>query len=229
MTIKKVVLITALLVASESIFTGCTNNKTTILPQSEQLSEIRHEIVCKYKSLISQYDHLMRQEAGAKGYDWRFLAAICYHESRFTQDLVSRSGAVGIMQIMPSVARGFGLTTEQVKDPEVSIATAVKLLQNIDRSMRLSPNTNNNDRLKILLASYNAGVGHVWDARRLAAAHGASSTSWTELEKYLLLKGTDEHVNSDAVRNGAFRGSQTVKFVEVVMKQYNRYCDQYPA
>mgnify|MGYP002796809936 CR=1 FL=1 len=35
------------------------------------------------------------------------MSAIAYHESRFTPDITSRSGAKGLMQIMPSVARQF--------------------------------------------------------------------------------------------------------------------------
>lgn len=45
------------------------------------------------------------------------MSAIAYHESRFTPDITSRSGARGLMQIMPSVARQFDVPTEEVANP----------------------------------------------------------------------------------------------------------------
>ncbi len=37
-------------------------------------------------------------------FDWHFLAALAYQESRLDQGIVSPAGAVGIMQILPETA-----------------------------------------------------------------------------------------------------------------------------
>lgn len=58
--------------------------------------------------LISSYDHLFKQYAENGKWDWRLLAAIGMTESRFQTNAVSWSGAVGIMQVMPSIGRSHG-------------------------------------------------------------------------------------------------------------------------
>ena len=64
--------------------------------------------------LISAYDNLIRSISEQEGHDWRLMSAIAYHESRFTPDITSRSGARGLMQIMPSVARQFDVPVTEV-------------------------------------------------------------------------------------------------------------------
>ena len=61
--------------------------------------------------VISAYDNVIRNISEKEGHDWRLMSAIAYHESRFTPDITSRSGARGLMQIMPSVARQFDVPT----------------------------------------------------------------------------------------------------------------------
>lgn len=173
--------------------------------------------------IISQYDHLMRSVADEQNLDWRLLAAIGYHESRFRNDVSSNVGAVGVMQVMPRVARGFGVSGDEIKKPEVNISIAAKLLRKIEASLRLD-GVSETEKMRIILACYNGGIGHVLDARRLAAKHGVNYNSWPELARYLKIKGSDQYIDDEAVRSGAFKGSQTVAFVNNVMNQYNMYC-----
>jgi len=46
-------------------------------------------------------------------WDWRLLAAVAFHESRFDSSQVSWAGASGIMQLMPRTAANFGLTRKR--------------------------------------------------------------------------------------------------------------------
>ena len=71
--------------------------------------------------VISVYDDLIRRISEQEGHDWRLMSAIAYHESRFTPDIVSRRGARGLMQIMPSVARQFDVPADRVADPESNV------------------------------------------------------------------------------------------------------------
>lgn len=175
--------------------------------------------------LISDYDFIMRQVCESENVDWRLLSAICYNESRFQPDVVSRCGARGLMQIMPIVARQFGTPKENIMDPETNIMLAVKLIKEIENTLRLPSDTPYNDRMSIILASYNGGIGHVQDARRLARKYGGNRNSWKDVSHYLRCKASPAYSSDAVVRNGAFRGSgETIAFVNNVMSRYDRYC-----
>ncbi len=171
---------------------------------------------------ISPYDHLFRKYAQKLDWDWRLLAAICYVESRFDADVVSWAGARGIMQIMPSTARYYGVTAEQMRDPETSIATAVKIIEVLEKMYRKNI-PDKNERQKFILAAYNSGPGHVNDAIALAKKYGQNPSSWTDnVAECLLLKSHADYYNDPVCRNGYFRGRQTVEYVRQVMAFYDR-------
>lgn len=174
---------------------------------------------------ISTYDNLMRAVSAEEGQDWRFMSAIAYHESRFDADIVSRRGARGLMQIMPSVARQFDVPVESITDPATNIRLAGKLITEIESALRLPASTSDEDRMSIILASYNSGIGHVNDARRLARVHGEDPDSWEVVARYLQLKADPAYYENEAVRCGRFTGSrQTLAFVDNVMGRYADYC-----
>ena len=167
----------------------------------------------------------MREVGEREGADWRLMAAIAYSESRFKPNVVSNKGAKGLMQIMPVVARQFGVSDDEVMNPEVNLTLAVKLLNKIETSMNIPANVPFNDRMSLVLASYNCGVGHVADARRLAVKYGMDPNSWDDVAYFLVKKSEPEYYGDEVVRNGVFRGSsQTLGFVESVMGRYSSYC-----
>ena len=168
--------------------------------------------------LISAYDDMMRRIGEEEGQDWILMSAIAYSESRFESDLVSNQGAIGLMQVMPIVAK------ERIMDPETNIRLAGKLLNEIDESLNFSPATPANDRLSIILACYNGGIGHVSDARRLARSNGEDPNSWEVVARYLDMKADPAVYESELVRYGKFTGSrQTKSYVREVMQRYDTY------
>ena len=175
--------------------------------------------------VISAYDVLIRNISEREGHDWRLLSAIAYHESRFHADLVSRQGARGLMQIMPSVARNFSVTAEEASDPETNVWLANKLLTDINRSLRLSAGVPERDRMSLMLAAYNSGIGHVHDARRLARYYGEDPDSWEVVARYLTLESDPAYYEHEVVRCGRFTGSKrTLAYVENVLGRYEKYC-----
>ena len=114
---------------------------------------------------ISVYDELIRSVSEEEGYDWRLMSAIAYHESRFSPDIVSKRGAAGLMQIMPAVARQFNVTGDRLLDPETNVRLAAQVLSKIDAGLHFAPGTPDDDRMSIILAAYNGGIGHAgWRA-----------------------------------------------------------------
>ena len=90
-------------------------------------------------------------KAGAKyGVSPKLLAAVAKVESGYNPQAVSRVGARGLMQLMPSTARGLGI--HDSFDPEQAIDGGAKLLARNLREFKSVP---------LALAAYNAGGGAV--------------------------------------------------------------------
>ena len=175
--------------------------------------------------IISDYDPIFMRVGELYDIDWRLLAAIARVESKFHPDAVSKAGAVGLMQIMPYVARRMGVEPEALFDPEVSVTLAARLLQETSKMLRLGRNFDGEERLRFMLACYNAGFSRIDDARRLARYFDDDADKWSTVAHYLTLLGEEEYSNHEAVASGAFHGSaETVAYVEVVMRRYKRFC-----
>ncbi len=196
---------------------------------SEKLSHSYTEQSTVWKTnrvVISEYDQIIRRVADDKGYDWRFISAMAFAESRFNPKAVSYAGALGLMQVMPSTARGFKVDPKSMRDPETNVTVAVRLLEQIGKTLRFPRSISERDRLSIILAAYNCGIGHVLDARRLAVKYGENHNSWSVVAKYLQLKSEPEYYEDPVVRCGDFNGSdQTLGYVKKVMRYYNSYCE----
>ncbi len=174
------------------------------------------------KGAISVYDDLFKKHAKGTDYDWYFLAAICYHESRFQNNLISWAGAAGIMGLMPRTAKSLGLTSEDRMNPDLSIGAAVELLDRLDNIFRKIGS--NSERMKFILAAYNAGNGHVNDAQALALKYGANPYIWEgNVQKYLELKSNPEYYNDPLCKSGYFRGGETIKYVDNVLSTIERF------
>lgn len=170
---------------------------------------------------LSPYDGLFKLYA-TEGHDWRLLGAICFVESRFDNNVTSWAGARGIMQIMPSTARANGVDPAALTDPETSVRLAARLLNTLDRTMR--PYVKDPaERVKFVLASYNAGAAHIIDAIVLARKHGYNPAVWDgNVAEALRLKSNPAYYNDEVVRYGYFRGTQTIEYVGAVMRFYHR-------
>ena len=175
---------------------------------------------------ISPYDHVFKQYAQELGWDWRLLAAIAFSESGFNPDATSWMGARGIMQVMPKTARSFGVDEKDLGNPEVSIRVASKILKELDGIMRSK--TSPADRIKFVLAAYNAGSGHVTDAIALARKYELDPRVWAEnVELAMLWKMDPEYYNDSVCSNGYCRGTEPVDYVVKVLNCYDNYKKNY--
>lgn len=109
-------------------------------------------------------------------------------------------------------------------DPASNILLAAKVLGKIEKSLDFGPSASEMDRLRIVLACYNGGIGHVIDARNLARKYGGDPDSWTDVSHYLTLKSDPAYAEDEIVRHGRFVGRQTLAFVDGVIDRYKTYC-----
>jgi membrane-bound lytic murein transglycosylase F len=123
---------------------------------------------------LSPYDDLTRHYASRYEFDWRTISAQMYEESRFDPEVVSFAGAVGLMQVMPRTARGFGFDSLHV--PETNIHAGTRYLRHVYAQLDDVPDPE--ERFWFALASYNAGLGHIRDAQQLAEEEGLDPNRW---------------------------------------------------
>lgn len=169
---------------------------------------------------ISGYDRLFKKYAATAGVEWTLLASIAYVESDFNPNAVSWAGARGLMQVMPSTARSYGFSEEDLKDPEKSVYIGSLCISKTNKFLQ-SYIPNRAERLRFTLGSYNAGVGHIVDAMKLAQKYGKKPQVWySNVEEALLWKTHPEFYNDPVCGYGYCRGTETVNYVRQVENAY---------
>ena len=170
---------------------------------------------------VSAYDSIFRAYADTIGWDWKMLAAVAYVESKFDTAAVSSVGARGLMQIMPQTARAMGIPEGMEHDPDESVRAAAAYFEYLSHLFRRVPE---GERINFVLASYNAGFGHIQDAMRLASKYGKNRYVWNDnVESYLRLKNDSVYFTDSLCRNGRFNATETILFVRRVQHKYGEY------
>ncbi len=169
---------------------------------------------------ISEYDDLIKMHADSLGWDWRLFAAMIYQESKFNPESESWAGAEGLMQMMPGTAERFGVTDRT--DPEENLAGGTAVIQLLWNRFDEVPDSI--QRIKMTMAAYNCGYGHVTDAQVLAAREGLSATIWDEnVEKMMLKLSYPENYNQPGIQFGYVRGIEPVTYVKQIFSRFEHY------
>jgi membrane-bound lytic murein transglycosylase F len=174
---------------------------------------------------LSPYDATIRQYAEQYGFDWRLIVAVMYEESHFDPEARSFAGARGLMQVLPRTAEQFGFQAGLIERPEVGIHAGIRYLAWVrDRFEEELPVR---DRMWFTLAAYNAGFGHVNDARRIAAEEGLNPNRWFgNVERAMLLLSRPTY--AARARFGYCRCTEPVNYVREVLNRYNAYLESEP-
>ena len=170
---------------------------------------------------ISHFDHLFKKYAPEIGWDWRIIASLAYNESNFDTTAVSWVGAKGLMQLMPNTALSLGLPQEEIFNPQKNVEAAVAYLRSLEKIFIGIDDAE--ERVKFVLAAYNAGPGHVFDARALASKYQKDPDKWEYVREYLLKKTEPEYYSDQVCRFGYCRGREPVTYVDVIMSKYADY------
>jgi membrane-bound lytic murein transglycosylase F len=124
---------------------------------------------------------------------------------------------------MPATGRSLGF--RHLEDPEEGTHAGVMYMQWLVG--RFEPEIPFKHRLRFALASYNAGLGHVQDARRIAKEKGWNPNKWFgHVEKAMLLLERPEYYRR--ARHGYCRGSEPVKYVSEIQNRYASYVELVP-
>jgi membrane-bound lytic murein transglycosylase F len=170
---------------------------------------------------ISNYDGLIKKYSEQINWDWRLLASLIYQESHFLPTVRSNRGAFGLMQMMPATQEHFGIDT--TASPEQQIRAGVRYIKFLDKSFAHLI-TDPKERVNFILASYNIGPGHIFDALRLAKKYGKNPKKWFHnVDSCLLRKSEPKTYNDPLVEFGYCRGVETFSFVQEIQTRYQHY------
>ncbi len=148
---------------------------------------------------ISKYDREIRSVSDSLDMDWRLVAAVIYHESRFTNSASSHKGAVGLMQILSE-----RYSDEYLLEPQNNIRIGARYLKKLGK-MYSSEAADSTEALKFALAAYNYGEGRVSRLIKKTAELGEDSSHWSVVATHLP------------------KGHHTVSYVDKVLATYSDY------
>lgn len=170
---------------------------------------------------ISMWDDLIKKASEDIDWDWRLLASLICQESRFNPNVESLAGAYGLMQVMPVTGKHFGIDITSSPGNNIKAGT---MYINWLKSVYEPKVPDEKERMKFILASYNAGPGHVLDAMKLARKNGMDPQKWDgNVAVWLLKKSEPVYYNDTVVKNGFFKGTESVNFVTEVLDRYEHY------
>ncbi len=156
------------------------------------------ELIKFFKQYASQYD-----------FDTLMLIAMGYQESKLNQGARSPSGAVGVMQVLPSTAASPKIGIIGVdKSAEKNIHAATKYLRLLVETYLNDPKISPMDRTLMVFAAYNAGPGSLIKFRSLAKQSGLNPNIW---------------FNNVELAAARIVGRETVQYVSNIYKYYVSY------
>ena len=101
------------------------------------------------------------------------LIPLCVVESAVSREAVSKAGAVGMWQLMPDTARGYGLRVDREEDDRYSVerstVAAAKVLRDLQKNLGSWP---------LAVMAYNCGAARV----RKAVIQSGTSDPWEVLK-----------------------------------------------
>ena len=165
------------------------------------LSSNRDKTLLKYKKLLKKY-------ADRYGFDWQLLAALAYQESRFDHTQKNKSGAVGLMQVLPSTGKDKNIGIRNVHLLENNIHAGVKYLAFLKNKYFNDVRIRPRDQVRLALAAYNAGPGKIQRVRAKTKQMGLDPNRWFRNVELATLKMV---------------GQETVRYVSNINKYYVIY------
>ena len=128
----------------------------------------RFESMYAYFKMYGNQNHL----------DPLFLAGMGFQESMLNQNAISPTGAIGVMQLLPST--GDSLHVGNIHQLEPNIHAGAKYISSLLYALSIEGDLSDTERSFFAVASYNAGPNNIRKARELATNMGFDPNKWFE-------------------------------------------------
>ncbi len=158
----------------------------------------------KFQTILA----LLQKYAGEYDFDYLMIGAQGYQESLLDQSKKNRSGAVGVMQVIPKYAAAAPIGIPNVNTVDGNIHAGVKMLRNIEDTYFDDPKINRLNKTLFVFASYNAGPNRIARLRKETSEMGLDPNVWF---------GNVELVAAKDI------GQETVTYVSNIYKYYVAY------
>jgi membrane-bound lytic murein transglycosylase MltF len=151
---------------------------------------------------------LFQQYGEQFGFDWLMLISLAYQESGLDQSVKSSSGALGVMQMLPTTAKDPNVAIDDIHELENNVHAGAKYLRFIRDRYFDDPEINELNQILLSFASYNAGPNRIASIRKETAESGLDPNVWF---------GNVEHIVAKNI------GRETVQYVGNIYKYYIAY------
>jgi len=184
--------------------------------KSLQTKYFRHKFK-KTNEGISPYDDIVKKHSAEIGWDWKLTTSMVFFESGFRANAVSRSGAKGLLQLMPNTVKRFGVTN--VYNPEENIKGGLRLIAYLSDFFE-KYGVPEDELVNFVLAAYNAGHGKIVHFMNTTENMGHDKYKWSDVRATILLINNRK---GELAPKSKYRGSETVNFVDNVLRNYKHY------
>ena len=153
-----------------------------------------------------QVTEIFRKYGEQYNVDWLMMAAQGYQESRLDQTVRSKSGAIGVMQVLPTTGKELKVGDIRLIDPNIN--AGVKYIRFMRDRYFADEKMTDLNKLLFTFASYNAGPAKIARLRKEAATKGLDPNIWfNNVERIAQLR----------------IGNETVQYVSNIFKYYVAY------
>jgi len=166
----------------------------------------------RISSKLPSYQDLFKQYATPEA-SWLLLASVSYQESHWNPKARSPTGVRGMMMLTLDTAKFVGIKNRL--NAQQSIQGGAKYLTQLIK--RLPESIPEDERVWFALASYNIGLGHLLDARRITKMKKQNPDSWADVKENLPLLHQRKWYTK--TRYGYARGREAQHYVDNI-RQY---------
>ena len=194
---------------------------TLLILKDKHFTELKFDYVDmrsfirRIKSRMPRLMPMFEEAAEKYGMPWTLLAAQAYQESHWNRRAKSPTGVRGIMMLTLVTAKEMGV--ESRLDARQSIMGGARYLKKLEA--RIPEAVTGDDRWWFALAAYNVGMGHVYDARKLASSFELDADSWLDLKGVLPLLAQKKYYKD--LKYGFARGAEPVTYVSKIRNYEN--------
>ncbi len=143
------------------------------LKSTKRVKEATSEAeIAKFERMVA----IFRTYGDRYDMDYLLMMAQGYQESQLNQEVKSKGGAIGVMQVMPATGRKMGVG--DITQLEPNIHAGVKYLRFMMNQFYANEPMDRLNKGLFTFASYNAGPGRVQQLRKLAAKRGLDPNKW---------------------------------------------------